>query len=87
MGWRRMKKRYEWAGEIIDSGDGYCNIDGKEIVDRLNELDLENANLKKKYAECLDDLDEANAEIGACYAAMEQLSAKLVKATEWDGDE
>ena len=61
-----MSRRYIWAGEIIDTGDGGVNLDHDEIVGRLNELDRENTKLDAELTETLaavSDLMDDNAEL------------------------
>ena len=71
-----MSRRYIWAGEIIDTGDGGVNLDDEEIVGRLNELDRENTKLNAELTETImavADLMDENAE----------LRRQLAEAYEW----
>ncbi|HUW97370.1 MAG TPA: hypothetical protein VMV40_00815 [Acidiferrobacter sp.] len=61
-----MSRRYIWAGEIIDTGDGGVNLDDEEIVGRLNGLDQENTKLNAELTETIaavSDLMDENAEL------------------------
>jgi len=61
-----MSRRYIWAGEIIDTGDGGVNLDDEEIVGRLNELDHENTKLNAELTESIaavSDLMDENADL------------------------
>jgi len=61
-----MSRRYIWAGEIIDTGDGGVNLDHDEIVGRLNELDRENTELNAELTETIaavSDLMDDNIDL------------------------
>ena len=49
-----MSDRYIWVGEIIDGVDGMINLDGEETAGRMNELDRENADLRRQLAEAYE---------------------------------
>ena len=60
-----MSDRYIWAGEIIDTGDGGVNLDGEETAGRMNELDRENADLRRQLAEATELIEALITEYGA----------------------
>jgi len=71
-----MSRRYIWAGEIIDTGDGGVNLDHDEIVGRLNELDRENTKLNAELTRFRDVLEMDDGE------NPETLRQELMELTE-----
>jgi len=87
-----MSRRYIWAGEIIDTGDGGVNLDHDEIVGRLNELDRENTKLNAELTETImavADLMDENSDLRlklAEFTAVRAVNKPFIPPKEADHD-